>query len=128
MKIYFVGSGDSTLKLLLQHGDIAAHNGRLDQSHVLVVDGKTTAKNIDNIMRQAQELMKPILFLTKSGNKKGSKPFLNSYPFITIGEYKTNADLKKLVDTFFKEYGTIAKEANNYCCGGGCCGGYQELL
>lgn len=121
MKIYYSGANDSINKLLSPHGDIISENDWSEKAHVLVVDIDKTNNAVKTTIERAQTVMKPILLLTPLGNEETAYKLLNGYPFAAIGEYKTAADRKKIIDVFFSEYGGTAKTMNGYCCGGGCC-------
>ncbi len=116
MKIYFSGINTPLNKLLSTHGDVVSGHDWFEKSHVLIVDDEE-----ETLIQNAQEMLKPILFLSKSGKKRVTQETAEHYPFMMVGQYKSSSEVKTVVDEFFKEYGAVAKSNNSYCCGGGCC-------
>lgn len=143
MKIYFAGSirggredgelYEKIIMLLSGFGEVLTGEDktsqqiyrddieRLEQAHVLIAEVTTPSLGVGYEIGQAEVMCKPTLCLYKVGAKNALSAMIDGNPNLVVKKYKTFGDIGPIFDEFFKKSALPAKEANPYCCGGGCC-------
>lgn len=94
---------------------------KLEKSHVVVAEVSTPSLGVGYEIARAEQSHIPILCLYRKSARKSLSAMIAGNSQIQVKTYQTVDDMAKILDDFFTKVGPIAKDVNNYCCGGGCC-------